>query len=255
MNHLSQEQRYTIAYMRHNGMSQQLIADAIGKNKSTVSRELSRNRDKRSGKYSAELAQRKAIDRKESKSRRVTFNCLLKAKVTALLEKRYSPEQIAGTFKKEEGSNVISHESIYKFVWKNKKQGGDLHKYLRNKGKKYRKRGSDKDSRGLLPGRVNISQRPAEIEKRDRLGDWEIDTIIGKDHKGAIVTINDRATGLLRMRKLKGKDSKELCTAVIEMLSNPRYCNKSITSDNGKEFAQFAEIAQGLKIDFYFANP
>lgn len=115
------------------------------------------------------------------------------------LERKLSPEQIVGRAKKE-GKAYVSPERIYQHIWEDKKQGGDLYTHLRTQGKKYRKRGAAKDKRGKIVGRVDIEQRPAIVEKRERFGDLEIDTIIGKNHKGAIVTINDnRVTAIFAL--------------------------------------------------------
>ena len=136
-----------------------------------------------------------------------------------------------------------------------KKQGGVLYQHLRCQGKKYRKRGNSKDNRGKITGRIDISQRPKIVEKRERFGDFEIDTIIGKNHKGAIVTINDRATGLLKMKKLESKNAEILADKTIEVLTPYKKFLHTITSDNGKEFAAHLKIAQALECDFYFAKP
>ena len=134
-------------------------------------------------------------------------------------------------------------------------KGGDLFIHLRTQGKRYRKRGSAKDNRGIIKDRVDIGERPQVVEEKNRFGDLEIDTIIGKDHKGAIVTINDRAMGLLRMKKLSGKDAQELADKTIELLQEWKPMLHTITSDNGKELACHAQIGKALGVDFYFAKP
>ena len=170
------------------------------------------------------------------------------------MEKKLSPEQIIGRAKKE-GKACVSHERIYQYVWLDKKNGGSLYLHLRTQGKKYRKRGNSKDKRGKITGRIDISQRPGIVEKRERFGDFEIDTIIGQNHKGAIVTINDRATGLLKMRKLESKNAEFLAEQTIEVLKPYQYFLHTITSDNGKEFAAHQKISEALNCDFYFAKP
>jgi transposase, IS30 family len=254
MSHLNLEQRYTIAEMHSLGKSYEAIAIALSRSKSVISREITRNRDGRSLRYSADLAQRKAEGRKRSKNTRKDFTEEIKAHVEGCLKQKYSPEQIVG-FSKKQDLACVSHESIYKYIWDDKRKGGKLHKNLRNKGKKYRKRGSKKDNRGLIPERVSIEERPAIVDERARFGDWEIDTIIGKNKKGAIVTVNDRATGILRMQKLNGKDATELANEVIVLLMEFRALNNTMTSDNGKEFARFALIAEQLNLTYYFAHP
>jgi len=130
-----------------------------------------------------------------------------------------------------------------------------LYLRLRTAGKRYRKRGIKKDSRGIIPDRKSIEDRPKVVALKERFGDLEIDTIIGKNHKGAIVTINDRATGVLKMKRIASKESELVKQATIELLQDCKPFINTITSDNGKEFAQHQEISLALKIDFYFANP
>ncbi|EOG6908232.1 IS30 family transposase, partial [Flavobacterium psychrophilum] len=134
-------------------------------------------------------------------------------------------------------------------------QSGTLYTHLRNQGKTYRKPGASKDKRGLIVGRIGIENRPKEVEEKQRFGDLEIDLVIGKDHKGALLTINDRATGMLQMKKIESKDSEIVKNATIELLENWKPFLQTITSDNGKEFAKHEAIAKSLEIDYYFANP
>ena len=218
MSHLTREQRYTIHVLKSAGKKQKEISETIGKDKSVISRELSRNSDKRSGKYNYDLAQRKYERRLTEKPKHLHFTDEVKGYVDKYLGEKYSPEQIVGTAKKE-CKSCVSHERIYQYIWKDKKQGGDLHKHLRTNGKRYRKRGNKKDRRGQISNRVDISQRPEEVEDRKRIGDLEIDTIIGKDHKGAIVTINDRASGMVKMVKVESKDADLVAEKTIETLA------------------------------------
>jgi transposase, IS30 family len=254
MGHLTTEQRYTIEAMKKQGHSQKDIADAIGKCKSVVSRELGRNRDLRSGEYRSGLAQRKYENRQKEKPRHKKLTPDILANVVKGLSDKLSPEQITGRAKLE---NVpcVSHERIYQHVWEDKKRGGELYLNLRHKAKRYRKRGALKDKRGIIKGKVPIEERPAVVGERDRPGDLEIDTIIGKGRKGAILTINDRANGRVKVRKLEGKDAEKLAEKAIEALQDWKGDLHTITADNGKEFASHQKIAEGLGIDFYFANP
>jgi IS30 family transposase len=174
--------------------------------------------------------------------------------VRFLIEADLSPEQIVGKSIKVDVS-CVSHETIYKFVWDDTKRGGDLYKHLRTLGKTYRKRGGSKDKRGQIVGRIGIENRPIEVEEKQRFGDLEIDLVIGKDHKGALLTINDRATGMLQMKRIESKDAEIVKNATIELLQNWKPFLQTITSDNGKEFAKHQTIAEALGIDYYFANP
>lgn len=254
MSHLTYEQRYTISVMKVQKFSQTKIAESIGKDKSVVSRELKRNCDGRNFEYKADLAQRKCINRHISKPKKISLTTAIKTQINLLLEEKYSPEQIVGVCKKKQIA-CVSVERIYQYIWQDKKAGGSLHKHLRTRGKRYRKRGNSKDRRGIIKDRVPIHERPPEVELKERFGDLEIDTIIGKNHQGAIVTINDRATGILRMKKVKTKEAELVKDAAIELLNDWKPIIFTITADNGKEFAQHKTISEILDINFYFARP
>ena len=254
MKHLTTEQRYTISVMKQQGYTQKKIADAIGKSKSTVSRELHRNSDGRSGEYRHDLAQRKCEQRHHAKPKKLRFTEQVRAYVDTWLLEDYSPEQIAGRAKLDK-VDCVSHERIYQYVWKDKKAKGCLFIHLRRKGRKYRKRGAAKDSRGIIKDRIDISQRPAIVNEKTRLGDLEIDTIIGKNHKGAILTINDRVSSYIWMAKLNGKKAEELAMKAVEILSPQAHWLHTITGGNGKEFAEHKKIKSETGIDFFFAKP
>jgi transposase, IS30 family len=254
MAHLTIGQRYEIATLRNQNFSQSQIANSIGKDKSVISRELKRNCDARNGLYKAELAQKKANLRHEDKPKKVYFTAGVRAFVIKHLEQEYSPEQIAGYAEKEK-KNCVSIERIYQFVWEDKKQGGSYYKHLRTQGKKYRKRGQAKDKRGQIVDRVDISQRPAIVEQKVRIGDLEMDLVIGKDHDGALLTINDRAAGVLKMAKIGSKEATVVEAKAIELLEDWQPFLHTITTDNGKEFSNHKLIAQTLSIDFFFARP
>ena len=254
MAQLTLAQRYRIEFCLSSKMSYSQIGDYIDKDKSVISREVSRNSDTRNGKYRAELAHRKAKGRHAAKKKKKYFTREIEAYVRKYIAQDYSPEQIRGRAILEDVS-CVSHERIYQFIWNDKKNGGRLYKHLRNKGKRYRKRGHSKDNRGLIVGRVDIEQRPAIVDQKSRIGDLEIDLIIGKGHKQAILTINDRVTGILIMGKVSSKEALEIETKAVELLEEWKPMIHTITSDNGKEFANHANIAEQLNIDFYFAKP
>ena len=254
MSHLTREQRYTICTMLQRGYAQSEIARVINKDKSVVSREIRRNADARSGQYKDDLAQRKYLKRQTYKAKPRTFTPEVMDYVKDMLSLKYSPEQIAGVAKLK-GDKCVSHERIYQFIWKDKRQNGTLHLDLRNRGRHYKKRSVVNDKRGTILNRTDISQRPPEVELRERFGDLEIDLIIGKNHKNAILTINDRATGMAKLRKLTGKDAEQLAMATIDCLKDWKPFLHTITSDNGKEFSAHQIIARELNIDYYFAKP
>lgn len=255
MAHLTQEQRYKIEAFKKAGYKNIAIANEIGVDKSTIGRELKRNSDSRNGVYRASLAHKKASKRIEQKPKKISFTKTMESRIIYLLEhKEYSPEQIVGDSQKK-GIEMVSHERIYQFIWQNKKQGSFLHSHLRRKGRRYRKRGNLKDNRGIITGRIGIEHRPEIVDKKQRVGDFEIDTIIGKNHQGAIVTINDRKSGFLKMKKVKTRKADEVEKATIELLMPYKPWIKTITADNGKEFANHKAIADALDVEFYFARP
>ena len=130
-----------------------------------------------------------------------------------------------------------------------------LHQHLRRKGRIYRKRGAAKDTRGIIRDRVDISERPAIVDQKQRIGDFEIDTVTGQNHKGALLTINDRVSSMVWIAKLNGKNVEDLAQKTIEVLTPIKQWAYTITADNGKEFADHKTISQSLAIDFYFAKP
>ncbi len=254
MTHLTLEQRYKIESYKDADKSIVDISEYIGKHKSVVYREINRNSDKRSGKYKANLAHRKCLARHISKNKKSLFTAIVEVNILYYLTLDYSPEQMVGRAKID-NKEMVSVEIIYQHIWQDKRKGGVLYKHLRTKGKKYKKRGDLKGCRGLITGRVDIDKRPAIVEAKNRLGDMEIDLIIGKNHKGALLTINDRSTGCLFMSKIDSKEASTVESESIALLQDWKFLIKTITSDNGKEFANHREIAESLQIDYYFAKP
>ena len=254
MTHLTLGERYEISILDGQGRSRAEIARALGRHRSTIARELERNADGRNGRYGAELAQRKACTRHAEKNKSEAFTPGIRDLVVDRLEQDLSPEQIKGRADMD-GDPCVSPERIYQFVWLDKKEGGKLYLHLRTRGKKYRKRGDRKAGRGHIPNRTDIGQRPEVVDKKERLGDLEIDLVIGKDHRGALLTINDRVTGMLKMAHVEGKGAKDIDVRTKELLEDWIPFIRTMTSDNGKEFANHEQIAEGLGIDFYFARP
>jgi len=251
--HLTPEQRYTIEMMLRIGKKQSEIAMVIDKDKSVVSREIKRNGLKRGG-YSAKFAQMVCDERKERFKRNRRFTPEIRKTVEDLLTKeQWSPKQIVGNAGRL-GLPMVSHETIYRHVREDRANGGDLYKNLRH-ALKHRKR-PPPGKRAPIKDRVSIDLRPSVVDEKKRFGDWEIDTIVGKENRGAIVTITERTTGFLVMEKLrKGKNAKSLATTVINLLLPYKKHVLTITSDNGTEFAEHRAIAEKLGADFYFAHP
>lgn len=247
---LTHEQRYQIYALKKAGHSQTQMARIVGVHKSTVCRELQRNSGRRG--YRPRQAHLLAMARREEKVC-CTFCDKDWRYIEKLIRLDWSPEQISlwlGT------NNIlsISHETIYQYIYRDKARGGDLYTHLRCK-KKRRKRYGHYDRRGTLVNQRSINERPVIVEKRTRMGDWELDTIIGKGHKQAIVSIVDRTARLTLLKKVKTKDAKTVRSAIVKALSKQGLPIHTLTSDNGREFGEHETVAKELEADFYFAHP
>lgn len=253
MKHLTKEQRYQIKAYLNCGKSKVYIANELKVDKSTIYREIKRNSKKR-GNYNPNFAQELSTERKERFSSNRKFTPPVEKYVRKQIEQeQWSPEQIVG-YCKTQNIPMVSHERIYAYIRENKKQGGNLFKYLRHQLKHRKRPVSGKQN--TIKDRVSIDLRSDVINNKLRFGDWEIDLIIGKDRKGAIVTIVERTTAFFLMRKLPfGKNAQELAKIVIAMLLPYKDFTHSITSDNGKEFAEHKKISKKLLIEFFFAHP
>ena len=248
---LTSEQRYTISVLLQNRTKQKEIAKAINVSPSTVSREIRRNSGVR-GRYNWETAQANAVQTKRRKPGNHSINKdVMEEAKHLLVTEQWSPEQISGVLAKD--GKYISHETIYRMIRKDKAEGGTLYKHCRHKLKR---RARPVGGRRIsIPNRTSISERPAEVDGK-RFGDFEMDTIVGRGNHGAIVTLIERSTSMLFMRKLKkGKNAKDLARTVIHLLSPFKEHVKSITTDNGTEFACHEMIGKSLGVTIYFADP
>jgi IS30 family transposase len=253
--HLNQGQRHRISALQKAGHSISYIADHLGVNKSTVSRELKRNA-KKYGSYNAVCAQEMANERKERFAINRKFTPSMESFIREkLAQEQWSPEQIKGYCDKNQ-IPMVSHQRIYQFIWQDKTIGGNLYTNLRTGNKKRRHRyGSGKATFQTIKNRVFIDQRSEVINNKQRYGDWEIDTIVGKNNKGAIVTLVERKSAFALMAKLNGKNADELARTVVNLMAPYKEKVLSITSDNGTEFSRHQRIAKKLQTEFYFAHP
>lgn len=256
--HLSTEERYQIFVEKAMGKSNRMIAKFLGRSESTISRELRRNGNGKLG-YSVEIAVCKSARRKEKSAANATQVSEKSWEFAKLkIRENWSPEQISDYLKTEEGQKLgllgISHETIYQKIKMDKTKNGTLHTHLRCQ-KIYKKRYGTPEKRGKLQNRVGIEHRPEIVEKRSRIGDWEADLVLGKDHQGALLTIVERKTGFTLIAPLLSKSAHGVKNAMIKLLKKHRkYCH-TITTDNGMEFAQHTEIAKQLSTKYYFARP
>jgi len=258
-------QRYQIQTLFNLGFSQIKIAEQIGVHRSTISRELKRNipqRGRTSGEYIGEHAQAKTDFRHSNKLKKVLLTERLKKQIEGLLKyEKWSPELIAKRLSKESEASV-SHETIYKWIWmakhSNHRDHRDykkLYKHLRHRGRR-QKRNNIKDRRGAITGRIGIEERPKVVDTRSRIGDIEVDLMMGSNHKSALLVMTDRTTLITMIEKLKSKNADEVYEKMNKRLTNFSSCwVKTITFDNGKEFAYHHKIAQDLNVKTYFTRP
>jgi len=251
---LTQEERYRITAHRMSGFSQAEIARLLDRHPSTIGRELRRNATSHDAGYRAEKAHSYATARRRRCRRGARFSAEHMARVAALLRRRWSAEQISGTLKKT-GELSISVETIYRRIRWDKKVGGSLWKHTRIMSKFGRKRYGRVDSRGVLPGKRHISERPVEVEERKRLGHWEGDTVMGSDMRHCVLTLVERASGYAIVKKLKARTKNEVTRAATRAIR--KHCRrfKTITFDNGTEFHDFRLLEERFPVKVYFATP
>ena len=261
---LSLVQRYQIQAFVKAGMRQKNIAHEIGVHPSTISRELNRNIAKRgrtSGVYIATNAQRRTDQRHQLKPKLVKFNSSMKEQaIKWLTNEKWSPE-IISIIGHETGKCPVSVEWLYKWIWQSKHSNKRADKHykrvyqLLKHGKRRRKRGKRKDSRGIILHRVPIEKRPKIVQKRVRPGDIEVDFMLGKNHKGALLVMTDRATLHTRLHKLTNRHSHWVSNTIIQKLSQEQYPMHTITFDNDKGFADHMSVANALNVKTYFTRP
>jgi len=250
---LSEEDRHLIAAMKTWGWAISEIAAELGRHRSTIYREIKRNCVAGDGWYGAPLAGEKTRGRRRRSRRNLHFTGEHFVPIEAMLRKDYSPEQVVGRLRME-GVQAMSHETIYRWIWADKKRGGTLWLHLRGARKKKRKRYGRYDSRGRLAGKKMIGDRPKEVETRNRFGDWEIDTVHGTG-KPCVVTVVERKSGLLRMGKLRTASGKDTLERTSAIMSGERHPIHTITADNGTEFHIYKELENRLRTAVYFAVP
>lgn len=251
---LSQEERYTLTALLRSHHSHADVARELKRSPSTISRELARNRKPSDRKYRAEPAHSYAIARRRRAHRGSHFSQKQMIKVVRLLKKKWSPEQVSNILRQRKILS-ISHETIYKFVLLDKKKGGNLYRHLRIMPKNKRKRYNSHDSRGILLGKRPISKRPKYVEKRKALGHWEGDTMIGKDLHHCLLTLVERKSGHVIIRKMKSRTEAAFTRAAKKVLKKNKSRFKTITFDNGTEFHNYKELERRFHVTCYFATP
>ena len=251
--HLTQCERCQINTLLHRGFSKREIARELGRDPGTISRELSRNRGQRG--YRHKQAHGKATSRRREASavpRKMTPERW--AVVEDRLREGWSPEQIAGRYR-QQGEVMAGKERIYQHVRGDRKAGGTLYRHLRRRGKKPNWRGGRHAGRGHIPGRVDIADRPLVVDEKSRIGDWELDTIVGARHRGALVSSVDRGSKFTFLERVDVKTASAVSEAITRRMGPVRDRVHTCTADNGKEFAGHREISDALGTGFYFATP
>lgn len=250
--HLTREERYQIRALRATGASNRQIAGVLNRTPSTISREIRRNSGQRG--YRPAQADRFAQERARACRIRRRITNLDWSTIEGLIRLDWSPEQISGRLRRE-GRLQVSPEWIYRYVYADKAAGGTLCGHLRCQRKRRKRYGSGRDRRGQIPGRISISERPAAVESRSQLGHWEGDTIIGQGHRGAAVTLVERTSRFVLLSGLAQKSAKATQRAITRRLRPVVEQVRSLTVDNGKEFAHHQRLARSLSSEVYFADP
>lgn len=251
---LTLSKRYHISTLIKEGYNQKEIAKEIGVHPSTICRELQRFKETKKDNYHPETLQINAKIKHIHKPKRSVMTKAIEKYIRKKLKEDWSPEQLVGRMKIDI-NKTISHETIYQFIYTNKANGGMLYKHLRHKNKKYHKRANEYQRRGIIKDRISIDKRPVVVNKKSRTGDWEIDTVIGKNHKGALVTLVDRKSKFTLIKKVASKHSDVVTKATIDLLQPLQALTHTITADNGKEFAYHKLIASALDTKVYFCDP
>jgi len=249
---LTRGKRYQIRALLKAGFSQSEMAVCFGVHKSTISREIRRNMGRKG--YRPRQAHEKALARRYAAAKRIKMTPVMIELVDHYIRQDFSPEQVSGYLDREHKIK-ISHETIYKHIWSDKRTGGALFKHLRHSNRKYRKRYGTKERRGRIAGQVSIDLRPAVVDAKVRLGDWELDTVTGKNSMGYLVTVVERKSKLTLIKRVPDRQSDQVAKAVVQLLRPYKDKVLTITADNGKEFARHAKISKSLKADVYFAHP
>lgn len=261
-NQLSLENRHQIKALLDEGLNQSQIARNIGVHRSTICREIARNvaqRGPTAKQYLPDRAQQKTDQRHATKPKHRRFSMFLKTLARRwLTTEKLSPELISARWQLMDIDGV-SHETIYQWIWEAKltkdPQDQTLYNHLKH-GRRKRKRGNYHDSRGTIKGRVSIEDRPTVVDKRQRLGDLEVDLMVGKAHKSALLVITDRSTLLTALEKVTSRKAALISDKIIQRLSHIRPAFiKTLTFDNDKAFASHQKIAQKLQVDTYFTRP
>jgi transposase, IS30 family len=250
---LTSEERYNIAAMRQQGCSAAATGVALGRHPSTIYRELKRNGTPYDGAYRPSMAIEMTNGRRRRSRRNARYGPRHFRRIETLLRRDWSPAQVVGSIRRN-GRHVMSHETVYLWIWADKARGGSLWKHLRGACKRRRKRYGRNDSRGRLAGKRPIQDRPAIVERRGRFGDWEGDTVHGRG-KPCVVTTVERKSGFVRIGALPRATVAHTNERIVELLGREPHPVRTITTDNGVEFHGYRDVERELDTTVYFATP
>ncbi len=254
--HLGKEERFYIWQALREGKTQKQVAEALGRHPSTICREIRRNKYRQCHMYTYHWALQIVRYRKQRanrhKARKLTDE--FASLITQLLHQYLSPEQVSGYLDKHHDIR-LSHETIYRFIYRDPTRKAKLKPFLRQGGKHRRRRYGSGARASSIPNRVSITERPKEVEQKSRLGDWECDTVIGQDRKSVLVTVVDRASLYTVCSRVLSRSATVVCAAIIRLLRPFKDRVKTLTFDNGTEFVRHEAIAHGLEATTYFAHP
>lgn len=248
-------ERYTLGLLRQRGLSRAAIARILGRHRSTIGREVQRNGAHSDGTYRPQLADWYARGRRSRSRRNQRFTAADWTRIQALLQEDWSPEQIAGRLGRDR-ELAISHETIYRYIWADKRAGGTLYRHLRGARKQRRKRYGRYDSRGRLAGKRPITARPAAADRRTEVGHWEADTMLGAGQAGpCVLSMVERKTGYVVLGKLPQRTSVHVNRRAQQLIHSQPHSVRTITVDNGTEFHEYAALERATATRFYFATP
>jgi len=252
---ITREERYTVGLLRQQGLSRAAIARLLGRHRCTIGREVRRNGTPRDGCYRPQLADWYARGRRSHSRRNRQFTPAEWAQVQELLREDWSPDQVAGWLRRFRLLR-ISHETIYRYIWAEKRSGGTLYQHLRGACKQRRKRYGRYDSRGRLAGKRPITARPPSVETRRELGHWEADTVLGASQAGpCVLSLVERKTGYLLLGQLRQRTSAAVNPRAQQLIAAQPHPVRTITVDNGTEFHDYARLERATATRFYFATP
>ena len=252
---ITYEERYTVGLLRQRGLAAAAIARVLGRHRSTIGREVRRNQAHSDGSYRSPLADWYARGRRSRSRRNRRFSASDWERIQALVREDWSPEQVAGRLRLDQ-ELAISHETIYRYIWADKRAGGTLHQHLRGARKQRRKRYGRYDSRGRLAGKRPITERPPSVETRQELGHWEADTMLGASQAGpCVLSLVERKTGYLLLGPLRRRISAAVNQRARQLIHARSHSVRTITVDNGTEFHEYAQLERTTGTRFYFATP